>query len=326
MEPMTLGSPVGSPVQTPGSPGPNSTYLPNFLLGDANPTARLNIMSPQGTPRNTQFGSITSGGLSSPSSNYCTPDYRTNRQKAMFGNVTSPSGPQISSQGQSGGPPTRGLFDTLETSQSMVPQSPSVGQNVTSNQSRVLTGSNLNNTLFLDSPANLSLNEPLQGLQQWVTVFGFPPNAINAVLSHISSRVRVVEKRGAPHAQGNWIHLKCASEQDAHRALACNGNIVSGSTMIGVVPCTDEGVVLGSEKDNLSKLSSGTRCFSTSDRINFSSPDYASSLPPTSPRIQNARPLAVGYNQHLSPQAVVMPQNVPQKSTGFFSKIYEYIW
>lgn len=33
MEPMTLGSPVGSPVQTPGSPG-TSAYLPSFLLGD----------------------------------------------------------------------------------------------------------------------------------------------------------------------------------------------------------------------------------------------------------------------------------------------------
>lgn len=33
MEPMTLGSPVGSPVQSPGSPG-TSAYLPSFLLGD----------------------------------------------------------------------------------------------------------------------------------------------------------------------------------------------------------------------------------------------------------------------------------------------------
>lgn len=31
---MALGSPVGSPVQSPGSPG-TSAYLPNFLLGDS---------------------------------------------------------------------------------------------------------------------------------------------------------------------------------------------------------------------------------------------------------------------------------------------------
>lgn len=34
MEPMTLGSPVGSPAQTPGSPSCSSAYLPGFLLGD----------------------------------------------------------------------------------------------------------------------------------------------------------------------------------------------------------------------------------------------------------------------------------------------------
>lgn len=289
-------------------------------------TARLNIMSPQGTPRNIQFGSANSSGLTSPNSNYCTPDYRTNRQKAMFGNVISPNGPQIGSEGQSGGPPTRGLFDTLETSQSVAPYTPSGGPNITNNQSRMLTGNNINKSMFLDNSANLSINEPMQGLLQWVTVFGFSPNALNAVLSHISSRVRIVDKRSAPHAQGNWIHLKCASEQDAHRALACNGNIVSGSTMIGVVPCTDEGVILGSDKENLSKLSSGARCFSTPDRLNLGSPDYASNFPPTSPRIQNARPLAIGYNQHLSPQSVRSPQNVPQKSTGLVSKAMEYVF
>lgn len=285
-------------------------------------------MSPQGTPRNSQFGSGPSGGLSTPSSAYGTPDYRSNRSKAMFGNVTSPSGPQIGSEGQSGGPPTRGLFDAFETSQSMAPYTPSGGQNVANNQSRMLTGSNINNSMFLadQSAANLSINEPMQGLLLWVTVFGFPPNALNAVLSHVSSRVRIVDKRGAPHAQGNWIHLKCATEQDAHRALACNGNIVSGSTMIGVVPCTDEGVVLGSDKENISKLSSGVRCFSTPDRLNLASPDYGGSLPPTSPRIQNARPLALGYNQHLSPQSVRSPQNVPQKSTGIVSKAMEYVF
>lgn len=31
---MALGSPVGTPVQSPGSPG-TSAYLPNFLLGDS---------------------------------------------------------------------------------------------------------------------------------------------------------------------------------------------------------------------------------------------------------------------------------------------------
>ena len=33
MEPMALGSPVASPVQSSGSPA-TSAYLPSFLLGD----------------------------------------------------------------------------------------------------------------------------------------------------------------------------------------------------------------------------------------------------------------------------------------------------
>ena len=43
MEPMTLGSPVGSPVQSPGTPGTNSAYLPSFLLGETN-MARINSL------------------------------------------------------------------------------------------------------------------------------------------------------------------------------------------------------------------------------------------------------------------------------------------
>lgn len=33
---MTLGSPVGSPAQSPITPGAQSAYLPGFLLGDNN--------------------------------------------------------------------------------------------------------------------------------------------------------------------------------------------------------------------------------------------------------------------------------------------------
>lgn len=40
MEPMTLGSPMSSPIQSPGTPGASSAYLPSFLLGDTN-TVRI---------------------------------------------------------------------------------------------------------------------------------------------------------------------------------------------------------------------------------------------------------------------------------------------
>lgn len=145
-------------------------------------------------------------------------------------------------------------------------------------------------------------------------------SAMNTVLSHISSRVRVVDKHPAPHSQSNWIHLKCSSEQEAQRALACNGNIVSGSIMIGVIPCTDEGVVLGNDKENRAKMSESMQLFSTPNKqLGFAGPR-------TPVRISNARPLVSGYNQHLSTQAVRSPDNVPHKSSGLVTKAMEYVF
>lgn len=318
MEPMTLGSPVGSPVQSPGSPG-SSAYLPNFLLGDTTP-AKISLTSPQDTPRHLHIGHAA---LTSPLSHYGTPDYRTNRQKAVFGGNT-PNTSQMVTESHTGGPPTRGLFDTLETSQTASPYVSTTGnQSFSSNQPRYPVNATINTSLFSDSPLNPNANES-QGLLQWVTVFGFPRSELNSVLAHISSRVRIVDKHPPPHAQANWIHLKCASEQEAQRALACNGNVVSGSVMIGVIACTDEGVMMGSDKENRPRMNgSGVKCFSNLGRMN-QSPEY--STPRTPVRIQNVRPLAVGYNQNLSPQLVRSPENVPQKSTGLVSKAMEYMF
>ena len=43
MEPMTLGSPMGSPAQSPTTTGGQSAYLPGFLLGD-NSGVYINII------------------------------------------------------------------------------------------------------------------------------------------------------------------------------------------------------------------------------------------------------------------------------------------
>lgn len=239
----------------------------------------------------------------------------------MFGGANTSNTSQIVTEGRTGGPPTRGLFDTLEMSPTASPYISTVNQSMPCNQSRLLLNS-MNNSVLTDSPLNPNMNES-QGLLQWVTVFGFLPSDINNVLAHISSRVRIVDKHPAPHAQSNWIHLKCASEQEVQRALACNGNIVSGSVMIGVIPCTDEGVVLGSDKENRSKMNGSIKCFSSLGKVNHSQ-EY--STPHTPIRIQNARPLAAGYNQHLSPQSVKSLENVPQKSTSLVSKAMEYMF
>lgn len=315
---MTLGSPVGSPAQSPINPGSQSAYLPGFLLGDNNMHSRTGVASPD----TSRFGS--SPGIHSPptGSNYGSPDYRTNRQKAMFGTPTSSNVPQIGSENQVGGPPTRGLFDTLETTQLISSHASSLNQSHIKNQSRILSG-NMNTTL-LDSPTSpVNNNESSQGLLQWVTVFGFPPSALNAILAHISSRVRIIDKHHAPHPQSNWIHLKCTSEQETQRALSCNGNIVSGSIMIGVIPCTDEGVILSSDKENRLKLNNSMRLFTSPVKAGQG---IANNSMKTPVRIQNARPLVTGYNQSLSPQSVRTPENVPHKTTGLVSKAMEYMF
>ncbi|KAK1118174.1 hypothetical protein K0M31_015221 [Melipona bicolor] len=317
MEPMALGSPVANPVQSSGSPA-TSAYLPSFLLGDTTTPTKINLMTPQDTSKQFHIGH---SGLTSPLSHYGTPDYRSNRQKAVFGGANTPNTSQIVTESHTGGPPTRGLFDSLETSQNASPYLSATNQSVTCSQSKLLTTS-MNNSIFRDGAMSSNTNES-QGLLQWVTVFGFPPNDMTTVLAHISSRVRIVDKHPAPHSQSNWIHLKCASELEAQRAFACNGNIVSGSIMIGVIPCTDEGVLLGSEKESRSRMNGSIKCFSALGRVT-QSPEY--STPRTPIRIQNARPLAAGYNQNLSPQSVRSPENIPQKSTGLVSKAMEYMF
>ncbi|OXU19055.1 hypothetical protein TSAR_007447 [Trichomalopsis sarcophagae] len=322
MEPMALGSPVGSPAQAPSSPGANSAYLPGFLLGDTNPQSRMGVM----TPDSSRFAHTGHGSPGSPISSYATPEFRINRQKAMFGGNNNANVPQMNSENHMGGPPTKSLYESLDTRQSLNTSHNLSINNQSMNQSRLLAAGYANTTInapFCETPINTTQNESTQGLLQWVTVFGFPMSALNTVLSHISSRVRVVDKHPAPHTQSNWIHLKCSTEQEAQRALACNGNIVSGSIMIGVIPCTDEGVILGADKENRTKLNDSMRLFSTPVK-----PPGVSSLAlnKTPVRIQNARPLVSGYNQHLSPQAVRSPDNVPHKSTGIVTKAMEYVF
>lgn len=289
------------------------------------PSARMGMLNVADSPRYINPGS---GSLPSPISSYGTPDYRHNRQKPMFGNPTSPTGGQIGSDAHAGGPPTRGLFDALEITQSPgdygTPNNHSIAAHNQS-QSRLLTN-NANNSIFLDNTANFASNETSQGLLQWVTVFGFPPNAINTVLSHISNRVRIVDKHPPPHPQSNWIHLKCATEQEAQRALACNGNVVSGAIMIGVTPCMDEGVILSPDKENQSKFNGSMRIFTSPGKSSQGTSGEAGSSLRSPIKIQNARPLASGYNQHLSPQAVRAAENVPQRSTGLVSKAMEYVF
>jgi nuclear pore complex protein Nup53 len=274
------------------------------------------MMNPQDNPRHLN---ITNTSFMSPTS-YGTPDYRSNRQKAVFGNTTNPTTPQMNTKNHTVGPPTRGLFDSLEISQISSPHTSIVNPVITpmnTSQPRLVANTITSPLVFPDNSMNLSTNES-QSLLQWVTIFGFLPTDVNTVLSYISNRVRIVDKHPAPQPQSNWIHLKCASEQEAQKALMCNGSIVSGSIMIGVIPCTDEGVTLGSDKENRIKLNGSMRLSSLrTNQVSFCA------TPNTKRR--KLRSLAAGYN-HLSPQYAQSPEDIPQKSTGLVSKAMEYVF
>lgn len=325
---MILGSPMSSPIQSPGSPGASSTYLPSFLLGDTTTPPKINVMNIQENPRHLN---ITNSSVMS-SVSFTTPDYRSNRQKAVFGNTTTPSTPQMSPKNHTGGPPTRGLFDTLESSPLSSPYASTAKPTtstaaaaaaaVSPGQSKHMMSTVSSPLMFPNSSLTMSTSES-QSLQQWVTVFGFLPSDIKAVFAFMSTRVRIVDKHLGPQPQSNWIHLKCASEQEAQRALACNGSIISGWTMIGVVPCTDESVILGSDKENRTKLNGSMRQFPSLLKTPVSPCQSPFNLSPTSKR-RKLRSLAGG--QPFSPQTTQSPENAPQKSTGLVSKAMEYVF
>lgn len=94
------------------------------------------------TPDNRFSHQIGQHTPTSPVSSYQTPEYRLNRQKAMFGDTSAANISQIGTENHMGGPPTKSLYESLETR-------PSIGSHCTSNihnhsmshnQSRLIAG------------------------------------------------------------------------------------------------------------------------------------------------------------------------------------------
>lgn len=81
----------------------------------------------------------------------------------------------------------------------------------------------------------------------WVTVFGFPPAAVNAILSHFAQCGTIVDKMLPPNGGGNWMHLKYASRVECDKAVNFNERIIGNCMMIGVVYCRDADIV---DKEN----------------------------------------------------------------------------
>ncbi|KAJ8964797.1 hypothetical protein NQ314_004604 [Rhamnusium bicolor] len=126
----------------------------------------------------------------------------------------------------------------------------------------------------------------------WVTVFGFPPSALTLVLSHLANCGPIADKKIPP--QGNWVHIKFNNLSEVSRALSLNGKLINNSIMIGVQPHYNK-----ENKEN--------------DNTIYTSPI-------------RARSLRHSFVSPQSPNTVVPPQTVPQKSTGIVTKAMEYVF
>ncbi|XP_059609416.1 nucleoporin Nup35 isoform X2 [Phlebotomus argentipes] len=255
MEPMTLGSPAGSPaagVMTPGS-----GYLPAFLIGEQHmPSSPRNTTLSPAQSRTLAFGAPSPIVPTSPDLGRAQP------LRNLFNNESpTPTGSLFGSQKANAGvsgPPTQGLFDSLREEKNAIPQSPTPTfegllqhslrnqtMNHSINDSFALNASGMNLSR-LQSPGTscdyLDASRSVLSLDKqcdfWVTVFGFPPSALSMVLNHFSQCGTIVDKSFPPQA-GNWVHLKFTSRLECNRAINFNEKIIAGSLMIGVTQCRD---------------------------------------------------------------------------------------
>ncbi|XP_004535092.1 nucleoporin NUP53 [Ceratitis capitata] len=283
MEPMTLGSPGGSPAT-------NSPYLPSFLMGENQiPASPRNTLSPNKGTRNISFA--TSPIQNTPVSSVLVDHNRFSvGQKQLFNSSVSAnySGTQ--------GPPTQGLFDSLRSERNLV-ETPTRGIEVQSpirlgtpisnqhnlsnfglqqqqllqqqfshqstapyNDSSYLANVSYNTTGCVTSPLG-SLGTPNAKSNSymlqcppaprytdfWVTIYGFPPSAISTILQHFAQCGTIVDKVFSPQ-NGNWVHLKYASRLECDKALNYNEKILGNNIMIGVTQCKDKNII---DKENM---------------------------------------------------------------------------
>ncbi|KRT82545.1 hypothetical protein AMK59_3466, partial [Oryctes borbonicus] len=295
MEPMALGSPPSSPT----SPGVTPNFLPSFLMGDSQPTTPNTNISPGRSKTNAKVS-------------FSTPTDARNLRQLLFNQSLNDSHPLQSTynlQAERSGPPKQGLFDSIENKNvkplvNSTMQSPIEDPGLSFNESFSRIGnesiryhqavSNLNNSINQSIVAsNPQVTRSERGDTFWVTVFGFPPTSTSLVLAQLMNCGCIVEKKFP--TQGNWVHLKYSSVHEASKALALNGKLISGNIMVGVVPYYNK----QENKENL-------------DNFGLASPLRARNL----------------RHSVLPPQSsnTVIPQNVPQKSTGIVSKAMEYVF
>ncbi|XP_058810969.1 nucleoporin Nup35 [Topomyia yanbarensis] len=268
MEPMTLGSPSGSPL--PSSSG----YLPSFLMGETPTTPRANTLSPTKGRASLAFTQPSTVGHGTQS-----PDF-VNRTTSGLPPKFSLVGSNLNQSGMNhntsvSGPPTQGLFDSFRNEKQLFqtptksflaqhqnvsgPSTPTFHHSTTDsylnqsgfNVSRVMSPipaareqDFIRNTSIVSplSQSQMNLSHVNGGYDYWITVFGFPQSASSMILSHFSQCGAIIDKRFATQ-NGNWVHLRFTSRLECEKALNYNGKIVGQNLMIGVQYCNDPAIV-----------------------------------------------------------------------------------
>uniref|UniRef100_A0A1L8DY11 Nucleoporin NUP53 n=1 Tax=Nyssomyia neivai TaxID=330878 RepID=A0A1L8DY11_9DIPT len=290
MEPMTLGSPAGSPVGL----APGSAFLPAFLIGEQNtPT----------TPRNTTLSPEKGRSIAFGASPACTPTDFGRTQRNLFSNhspapAATSFGAQKANQGISG-PPTQSLFDSLRDERNAIPQSPTPTFEGLLQQSMRSTALNhsINESFAsrshdcLDTSRNIM--SPQRQCDFWITVYGFPPSTLPMILTQFSQCGSIVDKIFPPQS-GNWVHLKFTSRLECDRAINFNEKILPGSLMIGVTRCKDPSLI------------SREAYFENSVRVQ--------------PMTQ------IAYKNAQSPIDVAPSPTTPKRSTGIVNKAMDYFF
>ncbi|KAL5277930.1 NUP35 family protein [Megaselia abdita] len=279
MEPMTLGSPGGSPACG------NSSYLPSFLMGDNSLTSPRSTLSPN-KRGNLNFSVTSPQGATSPQ------DFNRSAltQKTLF--LQQQNLQKNQSFNNSGfqnhntsipaaGPPTQGLFDSLRNDNIGIDNNcgPGLNRSVafkenlgggtpmglgtaalhqrTMNESYLTAGGSSFDTSHIQqqmtSPIrqrdfcnfnNESICSPTMSNNPnlWVTVFGFPHTATPLILSHFSQYGTILDKVFAPQ-NGNWIHLKYSTVLECDKALNFHEKILGNNIMIAVTSCRDKTIL-----------------------------------------------------------------------------------
>lgn len=224
------------------------------------------------------------------------------------------------------GPPTTGLFDYLKSDKSFQTptknflshqQSQSFSNQQSFHDASLMNQSGFNQSRIMSPIANVNSNNtdyndsyhrnstfqttmpavPLNGFNNnnhnfWITVFGFPQNAVTAILSHFSQCGSILEK---VCSSGNWIHLRFSSRMECDKALLYNGKIICNNLMVGVTRCTDTNLI---EKEN--------------DGGQQSQRDV---------NVSKIRSLTqAAYKSAQEPTEVVLSPNAPKRTTGIINK------